>query len=121
MALAKELTGPFPAGQAGAIGGQGTTGITAAGTNSQANSTELTAGNNVIATAAANSGVRLPAGMAGDEVWVYNAGASTVNVYPPVGAAINSGGTNATFTLATTVSGVFKYVTPTVIIGMRSA
>lgn len=64
MALASELTGPFAPGQATAIGGQGTTGITAAGTNSQANST---------------------------------------------------------FDLATTVSGVFKFVSSTVIIGNRSA
>lgn len=121
MALAKELTGPFPAGQALAIGGQGTTGITAAGTSSQANATALNTGNNMIGTAAANSGVRLPAGMPGDEVWVYNGGANTVNVYPPTGAAINSGAANAAFTLATTVSGGFKFVTSTAIIGMRSA
>jgi len=59
--------------------------------------------------------------MAGDEVWVYNAGASTCHVYPPSGAAINSGGANATFDLATTVSGAFKFVSSTVIIGLRSA
>lgn len=121
MALASELTGPFAPGQATAIGGQGTTGITAAGTNSQANSTLLTTGNNVVSTAAANSGVRLPAGMPGDEVWVYNAGASTMHVYPPSGAAINSGAANAAFDLATTVSGAFKFVSSTVIIGNRSA
>lgn len=121
MALASELTGAFPPGQAVAIGGQGKTGIAAAGTDSQANSTLLTVGNNVVATAAANSGVRLPAGMSGDEVWVYNAGASTCHVYPPTGAAINSGAANAAFDLATTVAGTFKYVSSTVIIGNRSA
>lgn len=121
MALASELVPAFPAGQAVAMGGQGKTGVVAAGTDSQANSTAITTGSTVVATAAANSGVRLPAGVAGDEVWVYNAGASTCHVYPPVGAAINSGAANATFDLATTVCGTFKYVTSTVIIGNRSA
>jgi hypothetical protein len=121
MPLAKDLIGiGVPPVMAQGIGGQGATGLVAAG-STQGTALALVASNNVIATAALSTGVILPAVQAGEEVWVYNAGANTVNVYPPLGAAINSGATNAAFTLATTVSGQFKFVSNTVIIANRSA
>ena len=121
MPLAKDLIGlGVPPIMAQGLGGQGATGLVAAGSN-QGNALALTASNSVIATTAASTGVILPAVQAGEEVWIYNAGANTLAVYPPVGAAINSGATNAAFTLATTVAAQFKFVSNTVIIGNRSA
>ena len=121
MPLAKDLIGlgVSPA-MAQGIGGQGATGLTAAGTT-QGTALALAASNNVVATTALNSGVILPAVQGGEEVWIYNAGANTLAVYPPTGAAINSAAANAAFTLATTVGGTFKFVSPTVIIANRSA
>jgi hypothetical protein len=102
------------------IGGQGATGLTAAG-STQGTALALVASNNVVATTGASTGVILPAVQGGEEVWVYNAGASTLTVYPPTGAAINSGAANAGFAVATTKSATFKFVSNTVIIANLSA
>ncbi len=87
----------------GLAGGQNATfqsGIAAAGTT-QATATQLAAGIQLfeIDTAAASSGVALPACVGGTELSIYNNGASTLTVYPliinnPITAAqdtINSG------------------------------
>lgn len=77
-------------------------GVTAAGTNSQANSYAIQYSNTFVSTAAANSGVRLPTGASpGDSFFIYNGGASTMHIYPPVGGAINGGTTNGAYDIAT--------------------
>jgi len=91
-----------------AIGGDTATGLTAAG-STQATALALPAANNFIATAAASTGVILPPGNAGDFVFVYNGGASTVTVYPPVGGTINNLSANTGLALATLKSGFYIY------------
>lgn len=77
-------------------------GVTASGTNSQANSYLIQYSNTFVSTAGANSGLRLPTGASpGDSFFIYNGGASTMHVYPPVGGAINGGATDAAYDLAT--------------------
>jgi len=121
MPLAKDLIGiGVPPAMAQGIGGQGATGLTAAGTT-QGTALALVASNNQVTTTALNSGVILPAVQGGEEVWVYNAGANSLAVYPPTGAAINSGAANASFAVATTKSATFKFVTNTVILANLSA
>lgn len=84
-------------------------GVTASGTNSQANSYGIQYSNTFVSTAGANSGVRLPSGAApGDVFFVYNGGASTMHVYPPSGGNIAGGSTNAAFDLLTLTSGIFR-------------
>jgi hypothetical protein len=68
------------------------TGLTAAGANNT-NALALSpdADVHVIGTAAASTGVRLPApGGVGDTVVVYNRGANAVLVYPQAGGQVNS-------------------------------
>lgn len=69
--------------------------ISAAGT-SQATGTQLTALINTVATAAANTGVNLPASAAGLEVTVINNGANPLQVYPLIGATDTINGVAAT-------------------------
>jgi len=84
-----------------------TTGITAAGTNSQTAATALTTQFNEVGTAAANSGVRLPVADKYMKIFVKNDGANTVKVYPATGATINALSANAAQTIATGKSGFF--------------
>lgn len=105
---AKLATSGLSAVAALAINGDVATGITAAGTT-QATAAALPAANNFIGTAAASTGVILPPGTAGDEVFVYNGGASTVAIYPPVGGAINNLAANTAVTVATLKSAYFVY------------
>lgn len=81
------------------------TGLTAAGTN-LATALQLTARFNVIGTAAASTGVRLPRGIPQiGEIRVVNRGANTITVYPPTSAGkINGGSAGAGVTLATNAS-----------------
>lgn len=73
------------------------TGLTAAGV-SQPGALGLAQNFNEVTTVAAGSGVRLPAGttqsVTGLEVTVWNAGANTLNVYPPTSAQIDALGLN---------------------------
>lgn len=67
----------------------------------QATALPLRAVFNHLATVASSTGVILPAGLPRNgEVVVKNAGANTLNIYPPVGNAINGGSANAAVTLA---------------------
>jgi hypothetical protein len=61
-------------------------GITAAGTSSQATATQLPSGVYImeIDTAASNSGVALPPCVPGTQSILYNNGAQTVQVYPSI-------------------------------------
>lgn len=74
------------------------TGLSAAGTT-QGTATALTKRVNVVATAAASSGVILSASLP-DEQIIINRGANTVNVYPPVGGQIDALGVNVAATVA---------------------
>ena len=83
------------------------TGLVAAGTT-QATALLLTTRWAQIATAAANSGVRLPSGVRNSGmVRVRNDGANSVKVYPPVGGKVNGGTTNASVTVAAGATGLF--------------
>lgn len=100
--LVKSLMGSgCSAGLAQSIAGRVTSGLTATGSSSQANSLAIYSSINVVSTTAANTGVRLPSGSAGDEMVVANNGASTLTVYPPVGGALNGGSANAGLSVAT--------------------
>lgn len=87
-------------------------GLVAAGTV-QADALVLAADVNIVATAGAGTGVKLPAvtyfGL-GDRIAVRNEGASTMNVFPPTGAAINAAAVNAAVTLAAGASAEYVYV-----------
>lgn len=61
-------------------------------------------------TVASGTGGILPAGAIGDELLIINAGANSLNVYPPVGHAINAGSTNAAISVATSSSIIVKRV-----------
>lgn len=69
-------------------------GLVAAGTT-QATALALSSAVNLVTTVAAGAGVRLPLAQPGDEVLVYNGGASVLTVYPPVGHSIGTAATNA--------------------------
>jgi hypothetical protein len=89
--------------QAQAIVGTITTGLTATG-STQATALNLLDTINVIGTTAASTGVvAFPVpnqNASGDTCTVYNFGANTLTVYPPVGYKINNGSTNAGVSVA---------------------
>lgn len=100
----------MPAFQAAAVGGDVQTGVTAVGA-SQATAFALGAAITAISTAAASTGVILPSGAAaGDQLTVYNGGANSVTVYPPVGGTINNLSANTGLAVATLKSGVYTCV-----------
>ena len=75
--------------------------VTAAGSSSQTDSTELTSASNVVTTGGANTGVKPHSGIPVDsEMRIYNAVANAILVYPPSGGEINGLGANAAATLA---------------------
>lgn len=84
--------------------GSTATGLTAAGTN-LATALVLAAQYNVVSTTASGTGVALPS-VTGVKIWVYNAGANALLVYPPSGTVNGS----ASFSLATTVKAQFVQV-----------
>lgn len=86
-------------------------GLVAAGTT-QGTALQLVAVNNIIATAAASSGVVLPV-IVGQELLVINRGANTLNVYPPVGAQIDALAVNTATTVATVAKAGFFCASPT--------
>jgi hypothetical protein len=76
------------------------TGLTATG-SSQATAFPLT--NNTLhefTTVAASTGAILPVGVTPSEVTIYNSGASTLTLYPPMGGSIDAGSANASVSLA---------------------
>lgn len=95
-----------PPALAQAIVGDVANNLTAAGTT-QANALALSAVNNIVTTTAASTGVRLPATQPGDSVIVANLGANALLVYPVVGGAIQTGATNAGFSVPTLKTAVF--------------
>lgn len=112
MATANEvMRGGFAAGAAVALGGQGVS-IAAAG-SSQTDATAMVSSIAIVTAADGTKGVILPAGAIGDELWVFNSSASTLKVYPPVGAAVSVAGTglgtvNAAFSQLTQKCTLYK-------------
>jgi len=88
------------------------TGLTAAGTT-QATALALRSTVDQISTCAGGAGVLLWGGVAGLRETITNNGASACNVYPPAGAAINGGTTNAAYSLAVGSTADFVYESAT--------
>ncbi|TDN70414.1 hypothetical protein [Paraburkholderia sp. BL10I2N1] len=82
------------------VGSLLTTGLSGAGTSSQANAAVIPLSDYVcFSTVAANAGAILPAG-GGAEINVFNGGANALLVYPPVGGNVNQGTVNVAFSVA---------------------
>lgn len=121
MALAREIMGGgFSAVSADAIQGGVNSTISAAGTT-QGTATAITTSNNFITTAAASSGVILPASQQGDWLIIYNGGANAVTVYPPVGAKINGIATNGGMSLGTNTNCIYFFYSATQVVAHLSA
>lgn len=124
MSLAKDLMGGgFSAGQAHALGGNYQA-VTATG-STQTDAATLSASNCVVGGADGTKGVIL-SGDVGDSVLVFNNSASTLKVYPNVGAAIAVAGTglgsaNAAFSQLTYKATQYKKITTTQWLAMTTA
>lgn len=95
--------------------------ITAAGT-AQTGATLLINGINYVGTTPASSGVILNANATiGAPQVVFNGGANSLIVYPPIGSKINNLSTNAGHTLGTNTTCQYWQVTSTQWIGLLSA
>jgi hypothetical protein len=104
------------AAPAGYIVGDQSLALTAAGTT-QATALSIYSDTNVFTNVAASSGAILPPigqgnRESGDEIEVFNYGANALLVYPPVGAAIGSGATNAGFSVAAGKGAKFRVIGP---------
>lgn len=92
------------------------TGLTAAGT-AQGDALALTAETNNVTTTASGTGVRLAAYVqAGFAQRVRNAGANTLNIYPPSGCSINALSANAAYTLFSGGTAVLYWVSSTLLV-----
>ena len=81
-------------------------GLTAAGTT-QGTALAITNQTNEFTTVAASSGGILPSPEQGEFIFVANAGANALNVYPATGHSINALASNAPFSLAAGKNAVF--------------
>lgn len=79
--------------------------------SSQGDATGLNRTMNVITTSSAGQGVRLPASTAGMVLYITNASANPVNVYPATGARVNNLAVNAAFTLG--ANATVHFIAPT--------
>ena len=100
------------------LGGTPATGLSGAGTSSQANATAITAPISVFGTVALNSGARLPAFGRGssnvlDEYLICNDGANPLLLYPASGEFINALTVNSSFSVTNARSAVAKRISPT--------
>ena len=102
----KILAGGLPGAAARAIVGDVVSGQTAAG-STQATAFVLGAAITAFSTAAASTGAILPPANVGDRFEVYNGGANSLTVYPPVGGTINNLSVNTGLALATLKSGAY--------------
>ena len=114
MAMALEImTGGISAGAARAIAGQVQSGVTAAG-SAISDATRLTAGINVVTTAASGTGIQLPSAQIGDGIEILNLGANAVVVYPDsTDGRINQLSAGSGFQLATNTSAWLRKWTST--------
>lgn len=107
MSTARELMASgLAAAVARQLGQTRETGISAAG-STQGTATQLKAGANYISTAAASSGVILPAASDAPISAVYNGGANAVTVYPATGETINGLSANSGFSVTNGKSATF--------------
>lgn len=104
----KLVGGGLSANAANAITGDTATALTATG-STQATALAIGASNNFVGTTAASTGVILPLGNNGDSIFIYNGGANTLTVYPPVGGTINNLSANTGFSVATLKSVLCVY------------
>jgi hypothetical protein len=81
-------------------------GLSAAGTN-QAGATAITKQTNEFTTVAASSGARLPSPEQGEFIFIANAGANALAVYPATGHSINALAANTAFSLAAGKNALF--------------
>lgn len=103
----------LPAAAANFIVGDVTSAITATGT-SQATSTVVLNDVNEFTTTASSTGAIIPPGLSrGDKLFVYNIGAQTLTVYPPVGETINAIAAGSGFSVATAKTAFFVKVSAT--------
>lgn len=86
-------------------------GLTAAG-SAAGDALALTEGYEIYATSttASGTGVKLPTGVAGMKVEVFNGGANTLLVYPATGGTISGGSVDAGNSLATKIGGSYRCV-----------
>ena len=94
--------------------------ISAAGTT-QGTATLLINGINVLSTVAVNSGAVLFASNLGTCQFVYNGGANSVKIYPPLGLQINGLGINNAHNLSPNTSCEYWTVSGTQIVALQSA
>lgn len=122
MSFKTDLMGTgTPAAQATAIIGSVTSGLTALG-STQGTALGLTSSFNQFSSVPASTGAILPSFMQpGDTLCVSNNGANALLVYPPTGAQIGAGATNAGFSVAAGKTACFTMVTPTIFGAMLSA
>lgn len=101
MPTLKNLLGVGVApGQAEFIMGRSTSGLTATGTT-QTDALLLPTTVCEFTTVASGTGTRIPANLdPADKIYVHNAGANALSVYPPTGELIQSGAVNAAFSVA---------------------
>ena len=121
MALAARMMGGgISAAQALAINGDLNTSVSAAGTT-QGTATAINAGIVIVTTAAASSGVILPACMPGDEMDILNLGSNAVTIYPDSSSQINAIAVNTGILLATNTAIKLRRFTSTRWMGFLSA
>jgi len=123
MTYAKTMMGSgTPAGQALAISGGGTSGITGAGTTN-ADAYQLgPISAHILTGGAGSSGVKLYIGAAGDSTAILNVSGQTILVYPPASAQIDAlTVTTQGFTLTNGQKALFTCATSTRWIAVLSA
>lgn len=121
MALGHKLTGSGMDMLVVAAGNDAAGGIVAAGTT-QGTATELVNALNEIATVAANSGVILPSkGYQGDDMYIFNAGANPLKVYPQVGMRLNALPLNSPMILPASTGCAYFFLTLTRVMAVLSA
>src|SRR5262245_1544037 len=76
------------------------TGLTATGTNQATGYPLVSNGFHEFTTVASGKGATLPVPKLPAWVTVYNGGASTLSVYPPVGGTVDGGSANAAYSLS---------------------
>lgn len=87
-------------------------GLTATG-SVQADALPLVDVNEFTTVASSTGGILPPNCNRGDDIFVYNIGAQTLTVYPPVGESINAVAVNGGFSVATAKSCIFRKVSTT--------
>ena len=109
------------AGAVNQICGDVVTGILAAGTTN-ANATALSASINIVSSASASTGVKLPHVERGALIEVYNQGLNAILVYPPASAKIDAlTTTSAGFSVGAGKAARFRAVSGTQIYSMLGA